>query len=178
VEAVRSCRTNSFPTPTLPSLLIRTNLMESDTIHLHHDVWHVRLNLKRLSKISKRALNLSRWSSVFRNFKVDCLNTVCTDIYITNWHNSLPSLQLYITCLKQLSRKRFSRWTRNLVSLSVRIYKAIEQHSNSTFIMTLISLRIYTHKGEASEVKWKVKTLLTINSWPCSDVTTTSQQLL
>jgi len=24
-----------------------------------------------------------------RNFKLDCLNTVCTDIYIINWHNSI-----------------------------------------------------------------------------------------
>jgi len=42
-----------------------------------------------------------------RNFKLDCLNTVFTDLCITNWHNSLPSFHLYINCLKQFSRKLF-----------------------------------------------------------------------
>jgi len=36
VEAVR--RTNCFPTLPLPSLLLRTNLLKSDAIHLHHDI--------------------------------------------------------------------------------------------------------------------------------------------
>jgi len=71
----------------------------------------VRLNLKRLFKIEQASVKLIEIIPGFsgRNFKLDCLNTVCTDIYIyiINWHNSLPSFQLYITCLKQLSRKRF-----------------------------------------------------------------------
>jgi len=44
----------------------------------------VRLNLKRLFKIEHASVKLIEIISGFsgRNFKLDCLNTVCTDIYI------------------------------------------------------------------------------------------------
>ena len=82
MEAVR--RTICFPTLTLPSLLIRTNLLESDTIHPHHGILQVRLNLKRLFKNDQASVKLIEIISGFsgRNFKLDCLNTVFTDIYI------------------------------------------------------------------------------------------------
>jgi len=61
----------------------------------------VRLDLKRLFKIEQPSVKLIEIIYGFsgRNFKLDCLNTVCTYIYIINWHNSHPSYQLYITCL-------------------------------------------------------------------------------
>jgi len=55
--------------------------MESDTIHLHYDIQQVRLNLKRLFKMEQASVKRIEIISGFsgRNFKLDCLNTVCTD---------------------------------------------------------------------------------------------------
>jgi len=68
----------------MPSFLIKTNLLESDTIHLH--IKQVRLNLKRVFKIEQESVKLIEIIPGFsgRNFKLDCLNTLCTYIYIIN----------------------------------------------------------------------------------------------
>jgi len=55
----------------LSSLLIRTNLFESDTIHLHHDIYQVRLNLKRLFKIEQASVKLME---IIPFFLVETLN--------------------------------------------------------------------------------------------------------
>jgi len=48
------------------TLLLRTNLLETDTIHLHHDIYASEINSeKAFQRSSKRALNLSRLSPVF-----------------------------------------------------------------------------------------------------------------
>jgi len=69
----------------------------------------VRLNVKRFFKIEQASIKLIEIIPVFsgRNFKLDCLNTICTDIYVINRLNGLPSFQFYINCLKQLSGKLF-----------------------------------------------------------------------
>jgi len=79
-------RTNCFPTLPLPSLLIRTNLLESDTVLLHYDRQQVTLNLKRLFKIEQASVKLIEIIPGFsgRNFKLDSLNPVFTDIYNIN----------------------------------------------------------------------------------------------
>jgi len=69
----------------------------------------MRLNLKRLFEIEQASVKFIEIIPDFsgRNFKLDCLNAVFTDIYIINWHNSLRSFQLYINCLKAAFTKTF-----------------------------------------------------------------------
>jgi len=62
----------------------------------------VRSNLKRLFKIEQASVKLIEIIPGFsgRNFKLDCLNTVFTDIYISNKLTQQPS---FVSTLHNLS---------------------------------------------------------------------------